>query len=405
MGDAMRVRGALFGFMAAVALGGVLAGCGPRPDLVVTKSADTNDGACTADCSLREAVVAANAAAGPDVIRMPTGFYQLSRLGPNEDASATGDLDIRGDLVLEVEQGGFATITGRPQFDAQPNDRVLDIHSGTVEVRGVELQDGRPSGSGGVIRNNGSLTLVDVRVAGGSADNSGGGIDSGGPLTLRRVTLSGNYAADDGAGISTSGALRIEDSTINHNSGGPGYGMGLDNLGSGEVLNSVIEFNGSRDGGGGENCGAGIRNRGTLSVRTSRITNNGGESGAGILNAQTGQLTVVETQIRYNRSSGSGGGVANDGGRVLLDASTVAANEGDYDRPRLAGDCPSGEFDEGGGLYNSPAGTFELRDSTVAFNESGLGAGFANDCAGTFVDRGGNTIADRSGCDLRPPVA
>jgi len=35
----------------------------------VTKTADTNDGACTADCSLREAIVAANAAAGADSFR------------------------------------------------------------------------------------------------------------------------------------------------------------------------------------------------------------------------------------------------------------------------------------------------------------------------------------------------
>ena len=32
----------------------------------VTKTADTNDGVCDSDCSLREAVVRANADAGPD---------------------------------------------------------------------------------------------------------------------------------------------------------------------------------------------------------------------------------------------------------------------------------------------------------------------------------------------------
>src|SRR4030095_3590474 len=35
---------------------------------VVTKTADTNDGVCDADCSLREAVVAANTNAGADVV-------------------------------------------------------------------------------------------------------------------------------------------------------------------------------------------------------------------------------------------------------------------------------------------------------------------------------------------------
>src|SRR5688572_33190754 len=41
----------------------------------VTKIADTNDGVCDADCSLREAVAAANAASGDDsVVFDPTVF-------------------------------------------------------------------------------------------------------------------------------------------------------------------------------------------------------------------------------------------------------------------------------------------------------------------------------------------
>ena len=40
----------------------------PFASFAVTKTADTNDGTCNADCSLREAIVAANAAAGADMI-------------------------------------------------------------------------------------------------------------------------------------------------------------------------------------------------------------------------------------------------------------------------------------------------------------------------------------------------
>jgi CSLREA domain-containing protein len=39
----------------------------------VTKTADTNDGACNADCSLREAIVAANALPGADIVVLPAG--------------------------------------------------------------------------------------------------------------------------------------------------------------------------------------------------------------------------------------------------------------------------------------------------------------------------------------------
>ena len=54
----------------------------------VTKTADTNDGVCDADCSLREAISAANAAAGADTITVPAGTYQLTlgnAGGANED--------------------------------------------------------------------------------------------------------------------------------------------------------------------------------------------------------------------------------------------------------------------------------------------------------------------------------
>jgi len=76
---------------------------------VVTKTADTADGVCNADCSLREAIIAANALAGPDTITLPAGNYVLTIAGDTgEDASATGDLDIAaGGLILELAGGEF----------------------------------------------------------------------------------------------------------------------------------------------------------------------------------------------------------------------------------------------------------------------------------------------------------
>lgn len=47
----------------------------------VTKTADTADGVCDADCSLREAIVAANALTGADTIAVPAGVYTLTIAG------------------------------------------------------------------------------------------------------------------------------------------------------------------------------------------------------------------------------------------------------------------------------------------------------------------------------------
>src|ERR1051325_9972957 len=69
----------------------------------VTKTADTNDGVCDADCSLREAISAANANPGADTITLPAGTYTLTLAnagGANEDNDATGDLDVNGSLTI-----------------------------------------------------------------------------------------------------------------------------------------------------------------------------------------------------------------------------------------------------------------------------------------------------------------
>lgn len=80
----------------------VLALAGPAPATVfpVTKTADTADGVCNADCSLREAVIAANAAPGDDEITLPAGYRRglSSRRARKQLPEA-----VRADLLARVE--------------------------------------------------------------------------------------------------------------------------------------------------------------------------------------------------------------------------------------------------------------------------------------------------------------
>src|SRR5687767_9559194 len=54
----------------------------------------------TGECSLRAAIMEANAQAGSATINIPAGNFVLTLTGTNEDASATGDLDVTTDISL-----------------------------------------------------------------------------------------------------------------------------------------------------------------------------------------------------------------------------------------------------------------------------------------------------------------
>src|SRR5205085_1145200 len=66
--------------------------------------AQPGDGQCVSTpgghCTLRAAVMEANALGGPDTIYLPAGIYAIAIPGTGEDEAATGDLDLRSDLTL-----------------------------------------------------------------------------------------------------------------------------------------------------------------------------------------------------------------------------------------------------------------------------------------------------------------
>ena len=103
--------------------------------LTVTKAADTLDGACNADCSLREAVAAANARAGADSIVLGPGVYGLTLPGMYENLAATGDLDVSGILTI---QGAGANVQA---IDGGGASRVFNIRPGVTGKPTVARSD------------------------------------------------------------------------------------------------------------------------------------------------------------------------------------------------------------------------------------------------------------------------
>ena len=211
----------------------------------VTKTADTNDGTCDSDCSLREAIIAANANPGADTITLPAGTYTLSIAGAGEDASATGDLDINGEVTITGAGAGSTII------DGNDTDRVFEIQNATARFASLTIRNGQAVSGAGIAVDNATLFLTDVIVDSNTATNYAGGIGLfASTATLDRTTVQNNTA------VTTSGGIDLEqsrlvttNSTISGNrSDGEAGGIGLyDAPSSIDLLNTTITQNHADD--------------------------------------------------------------------------------------------------------------------------------------------------------------
>jgi CSLREA domain-containing protein len=122
---------------AVICLGFLLAQGAHAAVYTVTKTADSNDGACDADCSLREAVAAANLTPDNDVIEFSPAF-----LG----AFQTLTLSLGG---IVLSNNGSLTINGpganRLEIVGVFPNRTLTIHTATVNIHGLTFSGGSGS--------------------------------------------------------------------------------------------------------------------------------------------------------------------------------------------------------------------------------------------------------------------
>ncbi len=147
----------------------------------VTKTADTADGICNADCSLREAVIAANNQPGADHIFLPAGVYVLTRSdpnNPNEQLSLTGDLDILESLSI-VGAGAKDTVIDGGAGTVVSPDRVFDIGvPESFSLSHLTIRNGESQMGGGIkVRVPSTLLNIDgVVIRDNTAELVGGGV-------------------------------------------------------------------------------------------------------------------------------------------------------------------------------------------------------------------------------------
>lgn len=243
----------------AVAVYFGLSGIAHAATFTVTKTADTNDGTCDADCSLREAVIAANAAAGADTIDLPAGTYTLTIPGNMESNSNTGDLDIKESLTI-AGAGAKETIV-----DAGGLDRIFEIAGGagvTVGLSDMTIQNGDALANGGgiFVNANATVTIDRVTIRDNRSAMGGGGINTAGTLTMTDSAITGNVAFGNGGGLykqTVSKTIHVNNSTISGNranghGGGIYHSGGTVNLASVTVTDNTADDdnNAAGDGGG-----------------------------------------------------------------------------------------------------------------------------------------------------------
>ncbi len=349
----------------------------------VTKTADTNDGTCDPDCSLREAIDAANTNPGADDVPVPAGTYLLT----------LGQLVVSDDVSI-AGVGQTNTI-----IDGNGTDRVFDIQaaSGVVAISGVTIQNGNVDSQGGGIRNYADLSLTDSTVSGNTAYTHGGGIYAGpyGEMIITNSTVSGNVALYSGGGIGSEhyGDQTLTNSTVSGNTAGwVGGGINGDFF---FITNSTVSENTAYQGGGGINGDF-------LSITNSAVSENTAYKGGGIVGSR---LSLTNSTVNGNTAEWMNGGIL--GSRLSLTNSTVSGNIASVlggvsasgatlTNSTVSGNISTHPYGLPGGIY----GEFVRLDNTIVVNNGVINC--SGGISGGIISLGHN-LADDDTCEFTDP--
>ena len=335
------------------------------------------DGLCSdgsGRCTLRAAIMEANAFSGADTIVLPEGTYVLSISGTGEDAAATGDLDITSDLTIQGT-GMDSTI-----IDGGRLDRVIHVVTpNRIDILGLTIQNGDDTsarfGGGGIFNERGFISLVEIGVKRNAATD-GGGILNRSVLTLTDSIVSANTSRDEGGGIRNGGTLTVIGSIVANNAA-DAQGGGIYDSGT------LLVVIGSAVTGNTASAVGGIFTGGAAEITNSTISGNRASNGqGGGIQAYIGATLNITNSTVSNNSAASGGGIDIVQGTVKITNSTITDNAAS----------------EGGGIRIPNTGALELVNTVIANNP------FGGDCSGSGFTSLGNNLDSDGTCNLTGPT-
>lgn len=347
----------------------------PDPTFTVNTTADTvdanpGDGIC-ADaqglCSLRAAVMEANAITGNDTIMVPAGTFTLQIPNNGLYNASGGHLDINDGLTI-VGAGQNSTIIQAGTTSTNGIDKVFSIAapalsgalgpSFATSLSNMTIQFGMNTDIndpfGGAFdwdagaNGTGTISITSCTIQNNSAVstqatfNDGGGAffsnEAGftGTVTISSSTIQGNTAQDGGGGIFIGQLvpLTVSNTQILSNKalgGGAQQGGGLAIFGpsgasQSAIHNSTISGNQAGSQGGGIYATAGL----LIDQGTVITGNTSSQTGGGLWTAPTNETTTITTAtITSNSAPGGGGGIQVDssvGNTLNMTFSRVVGN-------------------------------------------------------------------------------
>jgi CSLREA domain-containing protein len=363
-------------------------------DTVDVVDANPGDGQCadsSGRCSLRAAIMEANAQAAADpskefVINLGANTYSFNFPSAQSDTDQANadDLDVRAKITI-VGRGQEQT-TLQLSEDSDYCSRLFEVWDGAeLTLQAMTIKDfcGFEDSDGGAVyvHRGATLTVHEVTFENNDSDDDGGAIYNEGTLTITNSTFAQNNANDDGGAIYNVGTLTITGGVFDRNIARYGGGaINNDDGGTASIERSIFKGNFAREYGGaiynygtltvtettfgGEDYwdgnhtpgdgGAIYISSGTATITASKFVRNrtwsrrGGEGGA--IDADADSPVLVERSFFYLNSADSQGGAI--AGRVLVVNSTFYGNRAEY----------------GGAIYGQ--GDAKVLFSTIADNRA-----------------------------------
>jgi CSLREA domain-containing protein len=367
------------------------------PPFIVTTTADHDDGNCNAsDCTLREAINAANVQGGPDTILFANGLKGAITL-----QLALGPLTVTDSVEILGPGAHVLAVSGNEDL------RVFTFSAGTSFIAALTIRDGWLAGNsgdgasrfGGGIYNHGTLSVFECTfsnnfVSGANnlsngakgGDGRGAAIFNDGNLALNFSTFgpSGPYSANvvsGGGGAPNTAQFGVG------GTGGAGQGGAVFNSGTLLAANCTFEGNGAVGAGGGpdtnfaggpggEGSGGAIYNSGAMTLIACTISGNQGAGGSG------GQ---GKSSFNNGAPGLGNGGVKTSGGSATVENTIIAVNTGNH------GGAPDvdGAFSSGG--YNLLGSRDHSTGFTATGDLGGTDSALLNPVLDSLKDNGGGT--------------